>query len=209
MNGSASTASVAVIPIATNTNRGRSTTRTNNHRYLSMIHAERRDRRGSCLASGGSSHAQSAGVTVSATTREAAIAKMYACASGAKIRPAMPPSDSTGISTIATMIVAYTTELRISRDADRTSVEGADLAAAIIAAVRLHDADRFVPALVGDHADFETRIRRLLAPAPSDGAYPPSALKFVMAAGPALIASAVAGAQFGESVVRTLFSALP
>lgn len=94
-------------------------------------------------------------------------------------------------------------------EARHGGVEGADLAAAIIAAVRLSDTDRLAPALVGDRADFETRIRRLLAPMPSDEGVPSSAFRLVMAAAPALVAIALAGARFGESLVRTVFSALP
>lgn len=94
-------------------------------------------------------------------------------------------------------------------EARHGGVEGADLAAAIIAAVRLSDADGLAPALVGDRADFETRIRRLLAPMPSDERVPSSALRLVIAAAPALIAIGFAGALFGESLVRTVFNALP
>lgn len=94
-------------------------------------------------------------------------------------------------------------------EARHRGVEGADLAAAIIAAVRLYDTDGLELALVGDRADFETRIRRLLAPMPSDERVPSSALRLVMAATPALLAIAFAGARFGESLVRTVFSALP
>lgn len=101
--------------------------------------------------------------------------------------------------------------LEFARDdeARRSGIEGADLAAAIIAAVRLHDSHRFAPALVGDRADFETRIRRLLAPPPSDDAVPSSAFNILMTAVPTLIAIAVGGALFGESLVRTVFRILP
>ena len=94
-------------------------------------------------------------------------------------------------------------------EARQAGVEGADLAAAIIAAVRLSDTNRLAPALVGDRADFETRIRRLLAPMPSDEALPSSAWRVVIAAAPALVGITLAGARFGESLVRTVFSALP
>ena len=94
-------------------------------------------------------------------------------------------------------------------EARRCGVDGADLAAAIIAAVRLHETDRVAPALVGERIDFETRIRRLLAPPPSDDLAPSSALRFVLAATPVLIGVAVAGALCGETLVRTVFRALP
>lgn len=94
-------------------------------------------------------------------------------------------------------------------EARHGGVEGADLAAAIIAAVKLYDADRFAPALVGDRADFETRIRRLLAPMPSDETVPSPPFGLVFAAAPALVGIALAGALFGESLVRSVFSVLP
>ena len=94
-------------------------------------------------------------------------------------------------------------------DARRRGVEGADLAAAIIAAVRLSETDRVALALIGERIDFETRIRRLLAPPPSDDPTPSSALRLVLTVTPALIGVAVAGALWGEPLVRTVFSALP
>lgn len=106
---------------------------------------------------------------------------------------------------------AWMSVVEFARDdeARQVGVEGVDLAAAIIAAVRLSDTDRLAPALVGDRADFETRIRRLLAPLPSDEAAPSSTLRVVIAAAPALVAITLAGARFGESFVRTVFNALP
>lgn len=94
-------------------------------------------------------------------------------------------------------------------EARHAGVEGADLAAAIIAAVRLHDPNERPPALVGDRADFETRIRRLLAPMPSDERVSSPAAGLLLAAAPALVAIAFAGAFFGESLVRSAFRALP
>ena len=95
-------------------------------------------------------------------------------------------------------------------EARRCGVDGADLAAAIIAAVRLHETDRLAPALVGEPIDFETRIRRLLAPAPSDDSAPrSSALRLVLTATSVLVGVALAGALCGETVVRTVFGALP
>jgi hypothetical protein len=94
-------------------------------------------------------------------------------------------------------------------EARQGGVEGADLAAAIIAAIRLSDTDGLAPALVGDRPDFETRIRRLLAPKTSDESVPSSTLELVIVAAPVLVTIAFAGARFGESLVRTVFSALP
>ena len=103
-------------------------------------------------------------------------------------------------------------ELARDDEARRCGVDGADLAAAIIAAVRLDETDRLATALAGERIDFETRIRRLLVPAPSDDLAPrSSAVRLVLAATSVLIGAAVAaaGAFWGETVVRTVFSALP
>ncbi len=94
-------------------------------------------------------------------------------------------------------------------EARRCGVEGADLAAAIIAAVRLYEIEHVALALVGERIDFETRIRRLLEPPPSDEPTPSSALRLVLSVTPALIGVAVVGALWGETLVRTIFNALP
>jgi hypothetical protein len=105
----------------------------------------------------------------------------------------------------------WTRVVEFARDdeARRCGVEGADLAAAIIAAVRLHERDRSVLALVGDRTDFETRIRRLLVAPPPDEPKGSSTWRVVLAAALALVAIAVAGALCGETIVRTVFSVLP
>lgn len=107
---------------------------------------------------------------------------------------------------------AWIRVLEFARDdeAREDGIDGADLAAAILVAVRLHDADRFAAALVGERTNFETRIRRLLAPLPSDEAPPlPPVNLLALAVAPALIAIAVAGALSGETLVRAVFNALP
>jgi len=111
----------------------------------------------------------------------------------------------------ADRLCAWMRVVECARDdeARRAGVEGADLAAAIIAAVRLQDAHRAATALIGDPIDFETRIKRLLVPPPTDDDVPRSASRFVVASAPALIAVALIGALCGEWVVRTVFSALP
>ena len=113
--------------------------------------------------------------------------------------------------TAAERLRAWIRVVELVRDdeARRSGVDGADLAAAIIEAIRLHETDRFVPALIGRRIDFETRIRRLLAPTPSDDPAPASAVRFVLVATPALIGATLAGALCGETLVRTVFSALP
>jgi hypothetical protein len=57
--------------------------------------------------------------------------------------------------------------------------------------------------------DLEARIRRLLASLPPD--HPDRSSRCVLAfvAAPMLVAVTIAGAWFGEAVVRTVFSALP
>lgn len=77
------------------------------------------------------------------------------------------------------------------------------------ATFQLHETDRGALALVGERIDFETRIRRLLAPPPPDDPAPSSALQLVLTATPALISVAVAGALWGETLVRTVFRVLP
>lgn len=106
---------------------------------------------------------------------------------------------------------AWTRVLEFARDDDarHRGIEGADLAAAIIAAVRSHEPASCEPALTGDPTDLETRIRRLLEPAPMEMPTRPSTLPFVLAAASALVTVAIAGALCGETLVRTVFSVLP
>jgi hypothetical protein len=100
--------------------------------------------------------------------------------------------------------------LELARDdeARRKGVEGADLAAAILAAFRLRAPACAVPALGGERVDCEARIRGLLAPVPHDDSEPNSVMTWLIAT-PALLAVGVVGALYGERFVRTLFSILP
>ena len=106
---------------------------------------------------------------------------------------------------------SWTRVLEFARDdeARRGGVDGADLAAAILAAVRLQAADRVGLAHPDAAVDLETRIKRLLAPLPPD--YPEHSPGRLLAllAGSTFIAVTISGALFGEAIVRTLFRALP
>lgn len=94
-------------------------------------------------------------------------------------------------------------------EAREAGIEGADLAAAILAAVGLYEAERCAPALGGEPTDLETRIRRLLEPAPSGEPVGYSVLALVLASTPVLVGVAIAGALFGEAIVSGVFILLP
>jgi hypothetical protein len=68
------------------------------------------------------SSAQSAGVTVNATTSEASTAETNASASGAMNWPCTPEMKYTGTNSATTASVANSTGERISSDASRTTV---------------------------------------------------------------------------------------
>lgn len=59
----------------------------------------------------------STGVIVSATSSDAPMLVTYARPSGRSSRPSSPLKKNSGANTSRMMAVAYTTELRISRDA--------------------------------------------------------------------------------------------
>jgi hypothetical protein len=106
---------------------------------------------------------------------------------------------------------AWTRVVEFARDdeACRAGVDGPDLAAAIIVAVQLQETDRCALALAGDPVDFETRIRRLLSSPPADTDDPSPSHRFALIAAPALALAVLAGALWGETLVRTVFSVLP
>jgi hypothetical protein len=106
---------------------------------------------------------------------------------------------------------AWARVVEFARDdeARGAGVDGPDLAAAIIAAVQLREADRCALALAGDPVDFDTRIRRLLTSPPPDTDVPSSARLFAVVAAPALALAVLAGVIWGEAFVRTVFSVLP
>ena len=65
----------------------------------------------------GNRYAQSAGVNVTATASEAAIATMYERPSGASIRPSRPARKNNGRNTVMMIKVANTIDDRTSTDA--------------------------------------------------------------------------------------------
>jgi len=102
-------------------------------------------------------------------------------------------------------------ELARDDEARRAGIDGADLAAAILAAVRMQAQHHAAsPALTGDALDLDRRIRRLLCPLPADEPATPSRQSLSVAVVlPVLIGVCVAGAVFGEPLVRTAFRVLP
>lgn len=90
--------------------------------------------------------------------------------------------------------------MEVARDEEARAegVEGADLAAAVLAAVRLEGAAPPVTGLTGDPAGLRERVERLLAPLSSDEPRLPSPRWLL----PLALACAVAmGALFGEALV--------
>ena len=97
---------------------------------------------------------------------------------------------------------AWLLAMEIARDEEARAdgVEGADLAAAILAAVRLEGAapPLSFAGLTGDPAGLRERVERLLAPLSSDEPRPPSPRWLLPVA---LACAVVMGALFGEAVV--------
>jgi hypothetical protein len=104
---------------------------------------------------------------------------------------------------------AWLCALELARDDEArvNGVDGADLAAAIVAAARLSAVARPMAALIGDEATLRLRIERLLCAAPPSDAvantHAIAALR-VAALALALAAAVSAGTYWGEVVVRTL-----
>jgi hypothetical protein len=97
--------------------------------------------------------------------------------------------------------------LELARDEEirRQGVDGADLAAAVIVALRLGSMTTAGGvSIVGSHEGVRDRIHRLLVPLPTieEEAPPPRSLRAATIAGP--LGAAVLGASFGEAVVRAL-----
>jgi hypothetical protein len=102
--------------------------------------------------------------------------------------------------------------LELARDEEvrRRGVNGADLAAAVIAALQLgHARASQAVAIVSSHERVRDRIATLLAPLPAIERDwpPPSSLVVSAIAGP--LGAAVFGATFGEAIVRALVQAIP
>lgn len=102
-------------------------------------------------------------------------------------------------------------ELVRDDEARRSGVEGADLAAAILAAVRVQAADARPAACLCDAAFLKERITRLLAPLEPRGAAMAASVRRLRPMSALLVAWGLAtllGAQFGESIVRALLHAV-
>lgn len=104
---------------------------------------------------------------------------------------------------------AWLCALELARDAEARAhgVDGADLAAAIIAAARLSAVAQPVMALFGDEATLRLRIERLLSPAPpAEAVVNTHAMRGLRVAAFvfALAVAMSAGTFWGEEVVRTL-----
>ena len=101
--------------------------------------------------------------------------------------------------------------LEIARDdeARRLGVDGADLAAAVIAALRFNAAKlEPFPSVIGDPADLQDRICNLLAPLQVDVRDESSRLVLPRLVIAGALAAPLLGARFGELIVRTLVHSL-
>jgi len=103
--------------------------------------------------------------------------------------------------------------LELARDEEirRAGIDGADLAAAVIAALRFAPATKSsVVAIVGSHEGIRDRVGRLLAPLPEihDESRPSvSPYRWSTVAGP--LGALMFGAFCGEAIVRALVHAIP
>ena len=96
-------------------------------------------------------------------------------------------------------------ELARDEEARRQGVDGADLAAAVIVALRLGSVTFSEGvSIVGSHEGVRDRIHRLLAPLPAteDESTQPRSFRVAMIGG--LLGAAMFGASFGEAIVRAL-----
>jgi hypothetical protein len=102
--------------------------------------------------------------------------------------------------------------LELARDEEirRQGIEGADLAAAVIAALRFgHTKASPAVAIVGGHQRVSERIARLLAPLPEANNDVHTSNRLRMSAVAAPIAALMFGATFGEAIVRALVHTIP
>ena len=106
-----------------------------------------------------------------------------------------------------TRLAQWRHALELARDEEvrRQGIDGADLAAAVIAALRLGSmAPSGALSIVGSHEGVRDRIHRLLAPLPpvEDESPEPQSFRVVTITG--LVVAAMLGASFGEAIVRAL-----
>ena len=106
-----------------------------------------------------------------------------------------------------TRLAQWRHALELARDEEvrRQGVDGADLAAAVIVALRLGG---MTPSggvsIVGSHEGVRDRIHRLLAPLPATGNEPTQPRSFRAAMAGGLLGAAMFGASFGEAIVHAL-----
>ena len=106
-----------------------------------------------------------------------------------------------------TRLAQWRHALELARDEEvrRQGVDGADLAAAVIEALRLGSTTPTGGAsIVGSHEGVRDRIRRLLAPLPAIENESPQPQSFRAVTIGGLLGAAMFGASFGEAIVRAL-----
>lgn len=98
-------------------------------------------------------------------------------------------------------------ELARDEEARHSGTDGADLAAAILLAARLHTSCSAGATLIDGQIGLEARITRLLAPLPSDET--PIAMTSPLTLFPVSLVGVLSGVRFGEGLVQTLVKWLP
>lgn len=102
----------------------------------------------------------------------------------------------------------HTLELARDEEARLAGADGADLAAAVLLAVRLQAPGAMVASLVESECDLHERIVRLLAPVPSDERPAPRAVSALALFAMSLL-GVMSGARFGDGMVRMIVRWLP
>ena len=98
-------------------------------------------------------------------------------------------------------------ELARDEEARLLGTDGADLAAAVLLAARLHTSCSAGATLVDGQIGLEARITRLLAPLPSD--VTPIVMTSPLTLFPVSLVGVLSGVRFGEGLVQTLVKWLP
>ena len=98
-------------------------------------------------------------------------------------------------------------ELARDEEARLSGTDGADLAAAVLLAARLHTSCSPGATLIDGQVGLEARITRLLAPIPCDHA--PIAMTSPLTLFPVSLVGVLSGVRFGEGLVQALVKWLP
>ena len=98
-------------------------------------------------------------------------------------------------------------ELARDEEARLSGTDGADLAAAVLFAARLHTSCSAGATLIDGQIGLEARITRLLAPLPSDETL--SVMTSPLTLFPVSLVGVLSGVRFGEGLVQTLVKWLP